>query len=144
MADLARRRTGSPLADLFDWFETGWPASLDLRREGAHTMRVEDRLEDDRYVLRAELPGVDPEKDVSITVDDGVLTITAERREESTEKGRTEFHYGSFERRVTLPKGAQEDKLTAEYKDGILEITVPIASEQAQPRTIPISRPASK
>ena len=81
-------------------------------RRGSQALRIEDRLEADRYVLRAELPGIDPDKDVEIKVADGVLSISAERRAELSEKGRSEFHYGSFMRRVTLPQGAQEDRGT--------------------------------
>jgi HSP20 family molecular chaperone IbpA len=86
------------------------------------------------------MPGIDPEKDVEITVANGVLSISAERREEVSEKGHSEFHYGSFVRRVTLPQGAQDDQLTATYKDGIVEITVPIAAAKSQSRAIPITR----
>jgi HSP20 family molecular chaperone IbpA len=103
-------------------------------------MRIEDRLEEDRYVVRAELPGVDPDKDVHIDVQNGQLMVSAERREEMTEKGRSEFRYGSFRRRVSLPPGAQEDAISASYENGILEVTVPIVAEQAQSRSIPISR----
>ena len=133
------KRESQPLAELFDWFEGGWPAFADWRRGGS-TMRIEDRLEEDRYVVRAELPGVDPDKDVHIDVQNNQLMVSAERREETTEKGRSEFRYGSFRRRVSLPPGAQEDAISARYENGILEITVPIAAEQAQSRNIPISR----
>lgn len=68
------------------------------------------------------------------------VTIAAERREEVTEKGRSEFHYGSFVRRVSLPVGAEEDKLAARYQDGILEVSVPVEATQAEPRTIAIAR----
>jgi HSP20 family molecular chaperone IbpA len=133
------RRENQPLAELFDWFEGGWPALADWRR-GASSMRIEDRLEDDRYVVRAELPGVDPDKDVQIEVRNGQLIVSAERREELSEKGRSEFRYGSFRRRVSLPPGAQEDAVSARYQDGILEITVPIAAEKGQSRSIPVIR----
>lgn len=143
MGALTKRTPASPLAELFDWFETGWPTALEWGR-GAHAMRIEDRLETDRYVLKAELPGIDPDKDIEIAVADGVLTISAERREAVSEKGRSEFHYGSFVRRVTLPSGAQDDQLTATYDDGILEISVPIVAAVPEPRSIPISRGSTK
>ena len=54
-------------------------------------------------MIRAELPGIDPAKDVDITVTDGQLTIKAERSEKKESKGRSEFSYGSFMRSVTLP-----------------------------------------
>jgi HSP20 family protein len=140
MNAVTKRSSVSPLTELFDWLESGWPAVAEWRREAMHVLRVEDRREDDRYVVRAEIPGIDPDKDLEITVSDGVLTIAAERREEVSEKGRSEFHYGSFLRRVTLPTGAAEDELVARYQDGILEITVPIEALQVEPRTIPVAR----
>jgi HSP20 family protein len=97
-------------------------------------------------VVRAELPGIDPEKDVEITVDNGVLTITAERREEKVEgeEGtsgyRSEFRYGSYRRSMTLPTGATEDDVKATYTDGILEVRVPIGTEKPTPRTVEITR----
>jgi HSP20 family protein len=143
MTEIIRRKHAAPLSDLFDWFEHSLPA-LDWRRDGfANMMRVEDRLEPDKYTVRAELPGIDPDKDVEITVADGTLTISAERREEETDKDRTEFRYGSFVRRVDLPKGANEEGLQASYKDGILEVVVPLAAEATKTRKIPVSRPKS-
>jgi Molecular chaperone (small heat shock protein) len=83
MSAVIRRNPISPLTELFDWYNSGgWPETADWPHGGAHALRIEDRLEQDRYVVRAEIPGVDPDKDVQITVDDGVLTISAERHEE--------------------------------------------------------------
>lgn len=140
MNAVTKRSPVSPLTELFDWFGSGWPAVAEWRRDAGHALRIEDRLEDDRYLVRAEVPGIDPDKDVEITVSDGVLTIAAERREEVSEKGRSEFHYGAFVRRVSLPAGAVEDKLAARYQDGILEVTVPVEAVKAEPRTIPVAR----
>ena len=144
MSVIAKRSPVAPLTDLFDWLESGWPMMADLRREGTHAMRIEDRLEKDRYVVRAEIPGIDPDKDVEITVADGILTISAERREEISEKGHSEFHYGSFMRRVSLPPGSSEEKLEASYQDGILEVTVPIEAAQAKPRVIKVAHRSAK
>lgn len=143
MTEIIRRKQAAPLSDLFDWFEHSLPA-LDWRRDGfANVMRAEEHLETDKYTLRAELPGIDPEKDVEITVADGTLTISAQRREEKAEKDRTEFRYGSFVRRFALPKGAKEEGLQAAYKDGILEVVVPLAEEATKARKIPVSRAQS-
>jgi HSP20 family molecular chaperone IbpA len=144
MNAVTKRSPVSPLTELFDWFESGWPTVADWRRDGGHALRIEDRLEDDHYLVRAEIPGIDPDKDVEITVSDGVLTVAAERREEVSEKGRSEFHYGSFVRRVKLPEGAVQDKLAARYQDGILEVNVPITAAKAEPRTIPVARGPAK
>jgi HSP20 family molecular chaperone IbpA len=100
----------------------------------AQTFRVEDYTEDGTYMIRAELPGVDPEKDVDVTVESGVLTIHAERREETKQDRHSEFRYGSLTRSVSLPEGADPDKITASYDKGILKVAVPIPAE-AKPAT---------
>ncbi len=82
-------------------------------------------------MVRAELPGIDPAKDVDITVHNGRLTIKAERSEKKESKGRSEFSYGSFVRSVTLPAGADEDDITATYDKGILTVAVKV--EEAKP-----------
>jgi HSP20 family molecular chaperone IbpA len=87
-------------------------------------IRLEEFTEEGRYVLRAELPGIDPEKDVEVSVADGVLTIHAERKEQEKQGRRTEFRYGSFTRSITLPAGADEYDITAVYDKGVLEIAV--------------------
>ncbi len=101
-------------------------------------VRVEDYLEEGNYVVRAELPGMDPEKDVEVTVDDDVLTISGERREEMREKHRREFHYGSFRRTLSLPRGVRPDQITASYTNGVLEVRVPLGGEAAPSVRIPI------
>lgn len=140
----ARRRWGI----LDPWFEDwmpGWAERWErLLTEGPGALRVEEFTEDDTAVVRVEAPGLDPEKDVEITVADGVLEIRAERREESRteDKGRyrSEFRYGSFRRSVPLPAGASEEDVKATYKDGILEVRLPIDREAAPSRRVPIQR----
>jgi HSP20 family protein len=118
------RRERPMFAELVHWLEGGFPGLPMRPFASSQVMRVEDYVEGNQYVLRAELPGIDPDQDVEVTVDNGVLTITAERREEKKEGGRSEFPYGSFTRGVTLPGGADEDAVTASYGDGILEVRV--------------------
>ena len=113
----------SPFTELMEWFDNGWPTLFERRPMNRAPMRIEDYLEADKYVLRVEMPGIDPDKDVTITVDQGVLTVTAERSDSLKEKGHSEFHYGSFMRRVALPTGYKEDQVLATYTDGILELT---------------------
>ena len=107
-------------------------------------MKVEEFQEDGHLVVRAEMPGIDPDEDVEITVEDHMLHLRAERRSETKtedKKGyRSEFHYGSFARSVRLPVGATEDDVTASYTDGILEVRIPVDDRQAEARTIPVSR----
>ena len=80
-------------------------------------------------MIRAELPGVDPDRDIDVSVDNGVLTIAAERQESTREKldkgYRSEFRYGSFVRQVRLPAGTSAEVVSAAYKDGVLEIRMP-------------------
>ncbi len=87
-------------------------------------MRTEEGVENGRYVVRAEMPGIDPEKDAEVTVSKGILTIHAERQEDTDNKHRSEFRYGSFTRHVTLPASADEKNIEASYDKGILEVSV--------------------
>ena len=136
MSTLTRRDYRGSLGEMFDWLEAPWTA---LRPASGHPMRVEDFVRDGSYVIRAELPGIDPEKDVEVTVADGLLTIRAERREEVTDKHHSEFHYGTFSRSVTLPAGADEQQVQAVYGHGILEVTVKLAeAAEKTARKIPV------
>ena len=82
----------------------------------------------EEYRIEAELPGV-KEEDVEVNIEERVLTLRGERREQKEEKGkkfhRVESSYGSFTRSFTLPDDADEDKIAAEYKDGLLTVKVP-------------------
>ena len=94
-------------------------------------------------VVRAELPGIDPERDVEITLQDSVLTLRGERRYEDHGSGNGSVHryesaYGTFQRSVLLPKGVTEKDINATYEKGILEIVVPGAVELSQGRRIPV------
>jgi HSP20 family protein len=137
MSTLVRRDYRGPLADMFDWLESPWTF---LRPTSGTPMRVEDFVRDGSYVIRAEIPGIDPDKDLEVTVGDGVLTINAERREESSDKHHSEFRYGTFSRSVTLPAGADEEQVVAVYGHGILEVTVKLAESKAEKaaRKIPV------
>lgn len=120
-----------------------WPKAFeDLFEDG--TMKVEEFEDDGHLVVRAEMPGIDPDEDVEITVSDNMLHLRAERRVESKtedKKGfRSEFRYGSFSRAVRLPAGSTEDDVTASYSDGILEVRVPIDTAEAKAKKIPVNR----
>jgi HSP20 family protein len=94
-----------------------------------HAVRIEDFREDGKYVLRAELPGVDPDKDIQIRVQGNELSIAAERAVENRDKVHSEFFYGKFARTVRLPVGAVLEEISAAYEAGILEVTVPVKPE---------------
>ena len=94
------------------------------------------------YVVKAELPGVKRE-DVKVTLEDGVLTIQGERRQETEEKGekshRTERFYGSFSRSFTLPDNTDAAGIRAESKDGVLHVHIPkLKVEKAKPVQIQV------
>ena len=100
---------------------------------------VDVALQDGNLVVSAELPGLS-EKDVKIEIDNDVLTIQGERKieQEQDEKGirRTERRYGRFYRAIALPEGADAEKAQAEFKDGVLRVTIPVS--QRNVRQIPI------
>jgi HSP20 family protein len=108
------------------------------------SMKIEEFETDGHLVIRAEMPGIDPDEDVEITVTDGMLHLKAERTEETktedTKGYRSEFRYGSFSRSMRLPAGATEDDVVANYEDGILEVRIPVSSEQATAKKIPVNR----
>lgn len=110
--------------------------------EGWFSPDIDFRETKDRFVFRADLPGV-KESDVDISVSGRQLTISGKRDEEREEREGERFYtyeraYGSFCRSFTLPEGADLDKIQAELKHGVLEIVVPKAAG-VQPKQIPIS-----
>jgi HSP20 family protein len=138
MTTPARRESRSFLPDLLDWMES--PMSM-LRPFTAQPIRVEEFVEDDHYVVRAELPGIDPDKQVEITVANGVLTIRAERQEEHEGKYRSEFRYGSFSRHIPLPATADAEDIKATYGEGVLRVTVGLKEKAPRvARQIPIAK----
>ncbi len=129
MASTVTRRESRPFLDLFDWMESPMTMFRPLLGQG---MRMEDFIRDGHYVVRAELPGVDPEREVDVSVNEGILSIKAERREEEIDKTHSEFRYGSFSRRIVLPPGADEDHITASYDKGILEVDVALKVKETK------------
>jgi HSP20 family protein len=95
----------------------------------------------DNFSIRVELPGMKRE-DIEVTLQDGALVITGERKEEKVTEGtavhRQERFYGKFSRALTLPAAVAGDKVKAQYKDGILTVTLPKA-EEAKPKAISVS-----
>jgi len=98
-------------------------------------------------VIRADLPGIN-QNDVKVEVTSEGLMIQGERKREHEERGawgyRSERSYGSFYRSIPLPDGASIDDAKAEFRDGVLEVTVPVPDQQKQRRQIPISGAVSE
>jgi HSP20 family protein len=118
-----------------------------VRTNGKENMTVADWTPtvdisetDGEYVIKAELPEVKKE-DVKVTVENGVLTLQGERRQEKEEKGkryhRIERSYGSFVRSFALPESVDEGGVKAEYKDGVLSLHIP-KSERVKPKAIEV------
>jgi len=100
---------------------------------------------DSEIRVTAELPGLD-EKDVELTLEDGVLTLRGEKRSESEDRDRgySERSYGRFERRIGLPRGIEPDKASATFRNGVLSITVPkSAAANENVRRIPVTAKAA-
>jgi HSP20 family protein len=115
------------LDQLFE-VQHSWVPALDV---------AEDK---DNYRVRVELPGLKRE-DIEVALDDGTLVISGERKAEAHVEGtaihRQERYYGKFSRALTLPSAVAADKVTANYRDGVLTVTVPKA-EEAKPKTIAV------
>lgn len=132
----------------FDW----WPTEDRLeqmvrdvfRGAGTGLMKVEEFVDEGTWVLRAELPGLDPDKDVELTVADGMLHIVADREERTEEEKpdgfRSEFHYGRLERHLRLPAGTVDADIAATYTDGILEVRVPVSEPPTEAAKIPVQK----
>lgn len=130
MSTITRFRGGALTP--FDWSNLSWFPLL------APSIRIEDHLDGDHYEIRAELPGIDPARDLRITYARGELRLDVARKETKTDKGRSEFHYGSFFRVIPLPAGIKEETIVARYVDGILEITAAVGAAESTVTEIPI------
>ena len=106
----------------------------------AWTPAVDVAEHDDEYQVKIELPGVSKD-DVKITMQDNVLTVRGEKKQEKESKSsnyhRVERAYGSFQRSFTLPTSVKHDRIEASYKDGILTIALPKA-EESKPKQIEV------
>jgi HSP20 family protein len=101
---------------------------------------VEVSQTDGEIRITAEVPGMN-EKDVELLLEDGVLTLRGEKKSETEDRDRgySERFYGRFERRIALPSGVEEEKAKAEFRDGVLTVTLPRNREAERGRRIPIN-----
>jgi HSP20 family molecular chaperone IbpA len=123
-----------------DWLDTLVPSDISWRTGFPHSIRIEEFSKNGDFVIRAELPGIDPDKDVQINVRDSMLTIEGKREEKMESDHRSEFFYGRFMRTLTLPSGADEKHIKASYRDGILEVAIPMREPSAKAHAISITR----
>ena len=137
------------------YFDLDWPSWMSTRMPferldgwtdfGADShIRVEEFEQDQKFVIRAEVPGIDPDQDVELSVSDGTLRLMVHRQKESTLSDarhyRSEFKYGSFTRVVVLPAGASDKDVKATYQDGILEVTMPVNGGHGKEKRIAIEK----
>jgi len=129
-----------------DWmraFPTRGTWEAPALRAPEELIRVDEFLEEGTLVIKAEIPGIDPDRDLTITVQDGILDLRAERKiaEDTEDQGYTrhEMRYGMFGRRLPLPEGVDASAVAAAYKDGILTVRVPVPDAAAKPGPTPIA-----
>jgi HSP20 family protein len=118
----------------FDRFELKtWPTA-------SNRPAIESSIDEDRFVVRIDLPGIDP-KNIDVQVVNGMLTVkgTREEKRESDKASvfRREIRYGSFERSISLPEGIKAENLNAVHRDGVLELSAPMPKESA-PKAVKI------
>jgi HSP20 family protein len=125
--------------EMFHGFLSDWPmrSSLLERRLREFVPQIDVDESEKELRVTAELPGMD-EKEVEVTLTQGVLTIKGEKREENEENKRdshlSELRYGMFERSLQLPTGIDADKAKASFKKGVLKITLPKTAEAQSSR----------
>lgn len=137
MTTLVHRHMPARFPDFFDWVDAPWSTLVPFA--STQTFRVEEYVKDGSYVVRAELPGLDPDNDIEVDVEDRTLTIHAERTEEHKERHRSEFRYGALTRSLVLPTDVDADRIAARYEKGILEVTVPLLEAKQEGRRITVS-----
>jgi HSP20 family protein len=141
------RRLGFP--DLFDEMDRLWETFMPTpwRFRAAGSQRIMPALDifekDGKLHINAELPGMQ-DKDIEIEVADDVLTISGEKRDEREVKEdhyyRSERSYGSFQRQVALPAGADTDNVEAAFKDGVLKIAMPVKAATSSAKKIEVRK----
>ena len=131
-------RPGSAaMTGISDW--AGSPVStLHRMPERPLPIPVEQYADGTGYVIRLEVPGIDPATDLTVSVETGAIIVRAERRDSAPEGCQTEFRYGHLARRIQLPLGADAADVSASYHDGILTIRLGLEAEHGAARTIDI------
>ncbi|HUC23589.1 MAG TPA: Hsp20/alpha crystallin family protein [Streptosporangiaceae bacterium] len=128
----------TPTDSTSDW--AGSPLStLHHLAHQSRSLPVEQYSDEAGYVIRLEVPGIDPAQDLTVSVETGSLTVRCERRPAGAEDGQSEFRYGSFAQTIALPLGANIHDVSASCRDGILTVRVGMHPEyQRGTRRIPV------
>jgi HSP20 family protein len=150
MLQLVPRRSNwlslMPDIDLFDRIFGDWTVPSLWNEERVVVPAFDISETENEYVISGEIPGIEP-KDLDVSLNDGILTVKGEKKQESEEKEenyhRIERHYGSFQRSFRLPENINREKLDASYKDGILKLTLP-KSEQSEVKKIEVKEKKSR
>jgi HSP20 family protein len=132
--DLLRKE----FASLFDRAFGGWPVPFEGPWDYVPTYGFDMVVKDGTVIVRAEVPGFEPDE-IDLRIVDNLLTIVAEHKEKPPKEAKEPFehHYGRLERTVTLPPGGVIDKVEAYYRNGVLEVKLPLAPE-VQPKKIEV------
>jgi HSP20 family molecular chaperone IbpA len=139
---MARLRSQAParframFPDMANWLQSPWTGPPPFMT--AQTFRVEEVVQDNRYVIRADLPGLDPDQDIEVLVDGRTLTIQAERHQEDSGPSRSELRYGLLSRTVRLPAKVDAQEVSARYERGVLEVSVPLREVKPEGVRIPV------
>lgn len=137
------------LRDMTEWMDQVFEGSDSPIRRGERTWApaLEVRERDNSLVVCADLPGID-QKDVKVEVDNGMLVIQGERKreEEKDQEGvrRSERFYGNFYRAISLPENANPEQAKADFRNGVLEVTIPVEHSQSHRRQIPVGGQAQQ
>ncbi len=125
-------RTTTQAPDLTDW--AGSPLST-VHHLAAHTnpIPVEQYPDGKHYVVKLEVPGIDPGQDLTVSVAAGTLNVRAERHDIASAGTQSEFRYGTFARHIVLPPGSDPQDVSASYHNGIVTVRIGIKSEHQQP-----------
>jgi len=128
-----------------DFFRTPMLGGSGLGGAGPGWPSLEVKESEDQVTITAELPGMN-EKDIELTLQDGMLTLKGEKKSEHQDKDRgwSERFYGRFERSIALPLGADDEHCEADFRDGVLTVRLPKAQAADQGRRIPIGSPPTQ
>ena len=121
-----------------DWLDEFIPRRWFSKNMEWSSIKIEEFVKDGKLVIKAEMPGIDPDKNIDVSIHDGYLTIQGEREETINKDHRCEFNYGSFTRSISLPRGYDEKSIHATYKHGILEISMDVPTNNRPGRKIPV------